>query len=177
MKLWMPLLAVVPAGLAIGLLGAHLVDSDSPREPVRPPGAEAEAADPQFYPAPADKAQPGRAGGDAGRPAFDWDEEYWPGDHGGVSAGAYDYDEDYFGPGEPAFGRPAEPDGGPPPPARRGEAAEALEAALAAERAVRDAAGTAALPSPSRPAAPPAPPSPGAPREPRTPDGDLPAIW
>ncbi len=182
MKPWLAAtLVIVPAGLAMGLYGARMVNSGTPRDEPGSRSAPIEAAGSTFGPGdalePPDVAADDPRQEDArGRPALNWEEEYWPDDHRGYGAGPYSYDDDdYFGRAE--GGEAAGED------RARGSsgAGEVASAARAAERAARDAvrAGAARpadraspdpLPAPSDP--PPPPPS-----EPRTADGDLPAIW
>ncbi len=185
MKLWKPLLVVLPAGLLLGIIGGRMVDSGNPRDAQEGALAQAEAvnqaaldaAQPEEWPAPA--AADGRlpAVPDQ-RPQLDWTAEFAPQDDGG----AYDYDGDYFGAGRPALGgvddtadEAGSGSGASRPFARDSEAAAA---ARSAGQAARDAAGIAAA-APTRPvAAAPAPaPAPAPVSEPRTADGDLPAIW
>ncbi len=199
MKSWMLLAFVLPAGLMVGLVGARLADPatlrDGAREeasaPAAPGLAYAEAAA-DAWPAPVDEA-PAPQERDA-RPDLDWNDEFWPGDHRGVSTGPYDYDGDYYGEDVSAFGSAMEDgEGGYAPSYTQRSAGgdgagvgvgrgEAAEAAFAAERAARDALQTAAeaasgTPAPPVRAASTASAPPAGQREPRTADGDLPAIW
>lgn len=185
MKLWKPLLLVLPAGLFIGVIGGRMVDSGNPRQAEEAARAEAAAVDRlalettvEEWPAPAGADGSLPAAPDT-RPELDWTAEFWPEDDGG----AYDYDGDYFGQGRPALARPDDADArdtdARDTDARDADAryvgdvgtsrsfardSEAASAARAAARAVRDAASMAnEAPSP--------------PSEPRTADGELPAIW
>lgn len=187
MRLWKPLLVILPAGLVLGMVGARLVDSGTTRDPARDARERVLAAEAAALPSVFPEAAMTNRGLDLRdadpRPDLDWDSEYRPGDHREDRAGAYDYDGDYFGDGEPAFARSEDPSGAPLPIGRRGEA---MQAALAAERAARDAERAGAMaPPPAKPLAPPLPPAvdraplpePTAVPEPRTASGNLPAIW
>jgi hypothetical protein len=194
MKRLTPLLLVLPAGLALGLVGARMVDSGTVKEDPRDQAADAPPAESMAYASVEADERPARGSdapasgqeGDA-RPDLDWGEEYWPGEHRGVSSGAYDFDGDYFGDGRSAFdpfGEEEEEDPSGFAPDRASDRSfvsrgEAAQAALAAERAARDALRTAAEAEPPAPVparAMPAP-APSAAVEPRTAGGDLPAIW
>lgn len=177
-------LVIIPVGLVMGLLGARMVDSGTPRDEPRSQAGRIEAAGSTFRAhdalEPPDAARDRTENRARGRPDLDWEEEHWPEDHRGVAAGPYAYDDaDYFGRRE----RDADE------ASMRGEGAgvtgpsgEAEAAARAAERAARDAvrAGAARPARRTPPAllpAPSPPPPTGDAREPRTADGDLPAIW
>jgi hypothetical protein len=197
MKSWMLLALILPAGLMVGLIGARLADPATLRKGEQAADAAALAAPDLAYAeagadawhAPSDEADPPER--DA-RPDLDWNDEFWPGDHHGVSTGPYDYDGDYYGEDVSAFGSALDDaaDGYAPSYTQRaaqGQGAgvgrgEAAEAAFAAERAARDALQTAAEAASGTPAPPvhtgsTATALPEPQREPRTADGDLPAIW
>ena len=178
MKNWIPLLAILAAGLLIGVIGARMVDSGTTRVSEAGRSSASAAPAPYAQPSPA-PSRPER--GDR-RPGLDWDEEAWLEDHRGYSAGPYDYGDDYFGARDPALAdEEGANDAAPPSGPARETAAAAAQAGERAAAAASDAARVAAQASP--PAAPrrptrPAPPPPeAAPREPRTADGELPAIW
>lgn len=181
MKLWKPILLILPAGLVAGVIGARLVDPRPTLASERASSFLAESEGALNRPTPSytqqrDSAQSNRPGGY--RPDLDWDEEVWPGS-GGEAYGYYDDRradgwEAATGDGLP-FDDPASssrPDIG-----RNRAAAE--EAALAAERAAEEALRAADEPPPPASAAPAQPRTPAAPaeREPRTAEGELPAIW
>lgn len=180
MKLWKPLLVILPAGLVVGLVGARLVD---PRTTLAPEVNAAIQADIDrraalgYRPPPLDSGgtlDEEIAPGGNQRPDLDWDEEVWPEDYVG---GAHDHPDRLLSENPSRWSD----DFYDSPDTRAG--AEAAQAAALAARAVEDATRAAAEASAqtgsgtAEPAEPAPSPSPAPPREPRTADGDLPAIW
>ncbi len=191
MKRWIAItLAIVPAGLVMGLMGARMVEPGSMRteqiagRDAAERGANARADEGSPFALPDPEARQRAQDRSRGRPDLDWDEEFWPEDHMGIAAGPYSYDNDYFGRRSPG----AEDDDALVPRTGDDDARlvrEARSAARAADSAVSDAvrarrsAAPSAAPPASRAAAPGlgSPPALPLPSEPRTADGDLPAIW
>ena len=166
MKVWIPLLIILPAGVVAGLMGARMVD---PGHPLDDPATS--ARQPAALPAPSPTRQAYAAYEEeahvraAGRPDLDWGREVWPEDYDrraeaddGAYYGRYgdDYDDPYRE-GEAGHDRPGR--------APRDPTAE--QAGRAAARAAADAVTAAGQALPDA----------AAPREPRAADGDLPAIW